>query len=87
MVEPLTIGARVRVRRDPEYGPGPWPEEPTGAVIASPMDGSAVSYVETVRGAEPQYWLLFDAPQYDADGDGPYDKAQVLAKYFEFVPD
>jgi hypothetical protein len=34
--------------------------------------------------AEPgelAYWVDFDESQMDADGDGPYRKAQILARY------
>jgi hypothetical protein len=31
------------------------------------------------------YWVRFDEPQYDTDGDGPYDTSQVLGKYLEAI--
>ena len=80
---PLALGTRVCVRRDPEYGPGPWPDEPIGSIVASPLDGMSFRWVDTVRGPEIQYWVLFDQPQMDADGDGPYTSGEVLAKYVE----
>jgi len=74
--EPLPAGARVRVRRDPEFGPGPWPAEPSGTVGSFGM-------VTTTRGPERTYWVLFDDPQLDPDGDGPYESSQVLERYLE----
>jgi hypothetical protein len=86
---PLPLGTRVRVRRDPIFGPGPWPAEPTGTIIEAPDDsplyshGTPFTWAETVRGPELQYWIAFDEPQVDADGDGPYARSQVSAKYLE----
>ena len=65
------------MRRDPQFGPGPWPDEPTRTVVGTP------ELVETTRGPMATYWVSFDQPQYDPDGDGPYDRSQVLAKYLE----
>lgn len=70
-------GARVHVRQDPEFGPGPWPAEPTGTVRSGP------EIIEGTRGLMATYWVQFDEPQYDTDGDGPYDSSQVLGKYLE----
>ena len=77
MHDDYPAGSRVRVRRDRDYGPGPWPDEPTGTVIG------ASETVETTRGPMAMYWVRFDEPQYDPDGDGPYDRSQVLARYLE----
>ncbi|MFB7244345.1 hypothetical protein ACFCYX_18005 [Streptomyces populi] len=27
------------------------------------------------------YWVVFDTPQYDSGGDGPYRKAQIWGRY------
>ena len=70
-------GSRVRVRQDPLFGPGPWPAEPVGTVVSERRN------VETVDGSEPMIWVKFDEPQRDTDGDGPYDSAEVLARYLE----
>jgi len=39
--------------------------------------------VATTSGPSWFYWIVFDEPQFDADGDGPYISAEVLAKYVE----
>jgi len=31
------------------------------------------------------YWVIFDEPQLDVDGDGPYESSQVLEKYLELI--
>ena len=82
----LEIGDLVRVRRDPEYGPGPWPAEPTGTVTAHPQadDGMGTTRsVATMSGPSWFYWIVFDEPQFGADGGGPYLSAEVVAKYVE----
>lgn len=76
------VGSRVIVRRDPKFGPGPWPSEPTGQIVAAP-DDSSFSEVTTVSGLERSWWVSFDEPQLDADGDGPYRESQVLQRYLE----
>lgn len=76
----LTVGAHVRVIRDPQFGPGPWPAEPTGRIVASPA-GELFTEVETRQGPERTWWIEFDEPQRDADGDGPYRESQVMERY------
>jgi len=76
---PLQMGTRVRVRRDPEFGPGPWPAEPLGRIVGTPQD------VLGRDGVLATYWIEFDEPQFDADGDGPYTSSQVLERYLELV--
>jgi hypothetical protein len=41
---------------------------------------------ETTHGRSRFYWIAFDEPQFDADGDGPYVSAEVLATYVEPAP-
>jgi hypothetical protein len=75
----LAIGTRVSVRRDAEFDPGPWPAEPKGRIAGPP---------ESVRrrgGIQTTYWVVFDEPQLDEDGDGPYESSQVLDKYQEVI--
>jgi hypothetical protein len=79
--QPLPVGAQVIVRRDPDYGPGPWPSEPRGVV--SGRVSPYFTVVQTLQGPERTYWITFDEPQQDAEGDGPYDSSQVLERYLE----
>jgi hypothetical protein len=76
----LSNGSRVRVHRDPDYGPGPWPSEPLGTV-------GSYELVSTRQGPERTYWITFDEPQFDADGDGPYVSSQVEESYLEPAPE
>lgn len=77
-----SVGVRVRVRQDANFPPGPWPSEPTGRIAAGP-DGLAFVEVETRQGIEPSWWIVFDEPQLDTDGDGPYRESQVLERYLQ----
>ena len=71
------LGSRVFVRQDPEFGPGPWPAEPTGTIVGDP-DGATCVTVNTRQGPERMWWVRFDEPQRDAEGDGPYKESQVV---------
>jgi len=51
-----------------------------GRIVAHP-DGSAFGEVETRQGTQRAWWVVFDEPQLDADGDGPYRESQVMEKY------
>jgi hypothetical protein len=75
----LPIGTRVQALRDPEYGPGPWPAEPTGRVAAGP------EVVGGRHGPMNTYWVTFDEPQFDTDGSGPYVSSQILEKYLRIL--
>jgi len=65
--------------RDADYGPGPWPDEPSGMIKGPP------TIVTTTSGSERSYWVEFDQPQHDVDGGGPYVASQVLERYIESV--
>lgn len=75
----LAIGTRVRVRSDPDFGPGPWPAQPTGRIGAGPDE------VQGRDGVMRTYWIEFDEPQFDTDGSGPYRSSQVLEKYLQAI--
>ena len=80
---PLPPGTRIRVLRDPGYGPGPWPAEPTGRVEF--LGSRAFEEIETRLGRDRMYFVRFDEPQYDRDGDGPYEFSQVLGMHLEVI--
>ena len=81
--ESFPPGALVRVLQDPLHGPGPWPAEPTGVVLD--QFGEHYTVVQTTSGPERSYWVKFDEPQYDVDGDGPYGTSQVLSRYLQVL--
>jgi hypothetical protein len=76
-VDDIQPGDRVRVLHDPEFGPGPWPAQPSGTVL-----GLSTEF----QGAQQwlrMYAIQFDVPQYDPDGDGPYSSSEVAHIYLE----
>src|SRR5215212_1998040 len=92
----LAIGARGRVRRDPRFPGGPWPSEPLATVVARPGlrgeidrgvgSGELFRLVKHRSGPERHYFVEFDEPQLDADGQdggGPYQSAEVWEAYLE----
>jgi len=79
---PYPIGTRVRLRRDPTHEPGPWPGEPLGTIVEAP-DREPFTVVVTLQGPTIYYWVDFDEPQLDEDGDGPYSAAQVSTRHLE----
>jgi hypothetical protein len=81
----LGVGSRVLVVQDPQFGPGSWPSQPTGRIVAFPT-GEAFLEVGTRQGLERSSWVAFDEPQRDADGDGPYRESQVLERHLRPVP-
>ncbi len=46
---------------------------PEVTMLSGPWDNGGLTRQETSRlGENTVYWVWFDEPQYDADGDGPY---------------
>ena len=41
------------------------------------LDGGLTRQEVSALGTHTVYWLWFDEPQFDADGDGPYSGGQV----------
>jgi hypothetical protein len=94
----LSIGSRVRVRRDPTF-PGPWPAEPLGTIIPWPgylaeidpsIGGGETFRVidhrsgpERYHGLQRVYFVAFDEPQLDTDGDGLFEQAAVWERCLE----
>jgi len=81
--EALAVGSRVRVVRDPEWD-GPWRDEFLGTI-----DGHRAPEPVSHPHAQPgelEYWVAFDTPQYDGDGDGPYRKALIWDRYLRPEP-
>jgi hypothetical protein len=50
----------------------------------SPWQGHR-RYVEGVEGLIEIYWIWFDEPQYDPDGDGPYKGSEIESNAIELL--
>ncbi|MFE5484132.1 ferrous iron transport protein A [Streptomyces sp. NPDC056527] len=80
----LAPGARVTVVRDSGWD-GPWQVEFPGTIDA--MGAPVPNEHAQALSGELLYWVIFDAPQYDSDGDGPYRKARVWGRYLRTEPE
>jgi hypothetical protein len=79
-VDALPPGTRVRVVKDKTWD-GPWRR-----VFLGTVDRTIVPRLLThpaVRSCQREYSVVFDEPQFDADGDGPYRKAVIWDRYLE----
>jgi hypothetical protein len=38
-----------------------------------------------LKGLVPFYWIEFDVPQHDADGDGPYQAGEIEVTYLSAI--
>ncbi|MER7731997.1 ferrous iron transport protein A [Streptomyces erythrochromogenes] len=80
----LPPGSRVTVVRDPDWD-GPWQVEFRGTIDA--MGAPEPNEHAQALGGELLYWVAFDDPQYDSDGQGPYRKARIWGRYLRPEPD
>lgn len=87
----MTYSEGERVSVSKEYH---WAKGATGTVAEPPSPVAALvtgdeawsgchRVVQAVKGRLDFYWVEFDEPQVDADGDGPYASAEIDAKYLE----
>ncbi|MEU9803523.1 ferrous iron transport protein A [Streptomyces sp. NPDC051000] len=76
----LEPGSRVTVVRDLDGG-GPWQVEFPATIDA--MGAPEPTEHAQALGGELLYWVAFDEPQYDSEGDGPYRKAQIWGRYLK----
>jgi hypothetical protein len=77
----LTAGDRVRVSEDFFWARGALgvisrpPDEVTS--ISGEWDGELTRQEISDLGTNTVYWVWFDEPQFDADGDGPYRAGSI----------
>lgn len=74
----LPPGSRVTVVRATDWD-GPWQVEFPGTIDAT--GAPEPNEHAQALSCELLYWVTFDTPQYDSDGDGPYRKAQIWGRY------
>ena len=78
----LRPGARVEILTDPVFG-GPFSEPCFGTVQSSERAHGLTP--AAARESKFVYWIVFDTPMLDRDGDGPYATSHVLSKYIRAV--
>ena len=81
--ETLPPGTRVTVIQDPSWA-GPWQVEFQGEI--DDLEAPEPVRHAMAQDGEMAYWVNFDEPQYDSDGDGPYRKAQIWGRYLKRAP-
>jgi hypothetical protein len=63
-----------------------WAQDAVGTIDEPPETVAALAegwqgvfrMIQTPSGLRPFYWVTFDEPHRDAEGDGPYDGAEIL---------
>ena len=88
----FTVGDRIRIST--EYH---WARGATGTIESPPEPAKALAadggepwvghhrFVKGVRGPIEFFWVMFDEPQRDGDGDGPYRGGEIEANMIEPV--
>ena len=82
----MLFSAGDRVRVSDEYH---WAQGVLGSVVQPPdvivrmSDGWRGLYreVDSLKGVLIFYWVRFDRPHRDSDGDGPYSEAEIESSY------
>ena len=81
MKNKFSAGDKVSIANDFHWAKGAngTISEPPDAVttISGRWEGVLTRSVATVRGPMTVYWVWFDEPQRDADGDGPYSGGEI----------
>ncbi len=78
------VGAQVFVHDASTTDRAPWPAEPSGIIVRA--GGSALAGVWGRGGGGRMWWVEFDEPQSNAEGDGPFTSVQVHERYLELAP-
>jgi hypothetical protein len=62
---------------------------PPDAVISlsGPWDAGLTRQETSALGEHTVYWVWFDEPQFDADGDGPYRGGQIWESALSLIAD
>ena len=84
MTPDFGIGAQVFVLASVEGDASQWPAELSGVIVRA--GGSALAGVWGRGGGGRMWWVQFDEPQSNAQGDGPFLSAQVHEKFLELAP-
>ena len=84
-------GCRVRISADFQ-----WAKSATGTVslpppqviaLGGPWPGGLTKQEVSALGTHTVYWVSFDEPQFDADGDGPYKGGQIWESALTLLPE
>ena len=59
---------------------------PEVVAISGPWQGGLTRREKSALGEATVYWVWFDEPQFDADGDGPYRGGQIHEDAMTLMP-
>jgi hypothetical protein len=85
----FTVGDLIQISKDYH-----WAGSATGEIIKTPdyileiATGweNNMREVKALHGILYFYWVKFDEPQIDADGDGPYGQAEIDSNFMTLFP-
>ena len=72
MRQVFKVGDRVRVTKSWD-----WVSHPVGTVRSRPREQ------DTLQGAEYTYYVVFDGPAYDTEGEGPFTAGVISSRDLE----
>jgi len=79
----FSIGSRVQISVDYHWAKGAYgtisalPDFCVESVEGQGLMGDCWRLVNTTSGQQKFYWIVFDKPHYDSDGDGPYRETEI----------
>ncbi len=86
----FSVGQKVKLSSDGAFSKGI-----TGLVSKAPshvlsmsngwIDNFKREFDTPKKGRKTFYWIVFDSPQFDEVGDGPYMEAEIEAFYLELI--
>ena len=85
----IKIGAKIRITEDCGFKAGAtgtinYP--PDVEIITEQFNNGFFRKVQVLDEEEKIFvWIVFDEPQRDSNGDGPYDEAEISSEYFEII--
>ncbi len=54
-------------------------------ILTSDFGENYFRKAQTLNGETIFVWIIFDEPQYDSDGDGPYAETEINIEYLEII--
>lgn len=84
------LNDRVRVSSEFFWAKGAYGtiSEPPPEVVqlSGPWEDGLTRQEKSAVGVAKVYWVFFDEPQFDADGDGPYRAGQIHESALTLIP-
>ena len=88
IIEVFKVGEKVRVcgYQGFELGiTGTIDCPPKVSILSEEFGENYFRKLTTLKGEKIFVWVVFDNPQYDADGDGPYSEAEIDTDNLEII--